>query len=140
MRGLASSVDSARMHKPDGPARGHSYALGLRGLTTRPRPHPPPLHDADSPLTKPHDRRRSPLYPPINIDLPALYLRLACPHAPSSRKGPSPAPRPPQPVRARRAQRSISPTDAAWASPRGVDHGERAGGDLRDPSAAGLRG
>src|SRR5438477_9398697 len=35
--------------------------LGLRGLTARPRPHPPPLHDADSPLTKPHDRRRSPL-------------------------------------------------------------------------------
>src|SRR5437016_4690376 len=30
MRGLVSSVDSARMHKPDGPARGHSYALGLR--------------------------------------------------------------------------------------------------------------
>src|SRR5690242_5081440 len=28
MRGLAGSVNSARMHTPDGPARGHSYALG----------------------------------------------------------------------------------------------------------------
>src|SRR5690348_5876628 len=60
MRGLASSVASARMHTPDGPARGHSYAIGLRGLTTRPRPHPPPF----TMRIRPHETARPAPEPP----------------------------------------------------------------------------
>ena len=138
MRRLASSVDSARMHTPDGPARGHSYARGLRGLTTRPRPHPPPLHNADSP-----SRNRT---TGAGAPLTSYYHRPPCPLRPPClpprsllEQSPPPAPRPPQPVRAPPGPSALSARQPRPGLPPVAPQGT-SGKRLRDLRVAGLRG
>jgi hypothetical protein len=104
------------MRTPDGPAQGTLTHWGLRGLTTRPRPHPPPLHNA----FRPHETAR-----PAPEPLPSYYHRPPC----SLRPPALPTP----PVRARPASGARSVTAC------GADRSlcRRRGGSLMQTLSAG---